>query len=1682
MPGNDELFEQKKNRQLDKQVRIASDHRAGTLKQRNRNLYDMSAIRNDMQEIDEVLKGNLTSEDRGNLEVIKGRNMSSLLVLEEKTSGDSKQMKKVKKSLVEIERVINEDKLGIAVTVQDVERIIGLYDSAILACKEYMLDKNPSYATGKARYALVRQNMIRLSKEEKAFLTAKELMKTGYLSGEVNQPRALMVQVKIYQLAGGGNLPEGQEQRREIPDKEALDAAGFEASMLYRVFSGKEMPSDLITRLSKSKVEKEKKFGHELIMFFANIRGALSDFREGKVAAKVFLIGDTLLSVQQNAFGQLTIRSGAMELPLDRHTGIIADMMSEDIVRNEKLYGKKEADTVIREVIRDIEDGQTGTEKRQILTDYLTKNTRYSVTDFTNFPTRDLAVMIRGLFAGKKLYVVDEAPGADWELTENDMVFAKDHGGLINAMEARELLRKTQDENNREQVKEKVTIKKKKAEKQAEKQAEEKADQKVEEGADRQLEKQEAPEWDEKEQKIVNLLGDVLFSYDSWTVDEKKQDPGKRMQLVLAKNAEALAYLISDMFSLGDMKLKRVSDMLDKMPLFMMKPEEEKKFRDTVMSAMTSAALKIKGIVDQKVIDVIGPKPDNVFASIKYNSMKLLMTTAATAHLMKADNLLKGVEIKGADGDVAVKLDGLSDIIMSMEGEDLSALADAENAVDQGVKAASTMIQESVSHYSGELFKQEQREEEPLPNPNAPGLSREEQKQKKRELYEAGNKRLTNMMKDSLTSGESGQGLFTKLVFEEYFQGVDTMDQRSMLASMIRNAKPVGKLKDVDEKNISEDEKKAREKYNNKVKTKSIGNYIGGLLKGAGPLFQKMMQGLPMEGLPEELRVAVKDMKSKLAPIPEEIVEAQLFNMVQRSHGQVKKIEVMKSLGAASVGQTFLCKLTRADGTEEEVAIKLLKPDVTNRMMREKQLMIQCARKTDIESRRKENEKRAAEGRKLLPEIKEKEKGGMQVTYEGQLERIQEELDLTIEARNVELGQIYDKEKKKGDQKVTAMKLNTLIAPTTNSMVLEKAPGETIDSLLERVKAETDRLKDLYRKKVLPGMPEETKERIEQEIKQGKEYYSSFIAIAEDQNISHDSAQYAGLMPEVIEEKLYTLLAELKKKKRYLDIYARKWTEEGMFEEGFYHGDPHDGNIMVSDEKLTVIDFGNCTKLTEEQQGHVTRMMAAASVGDMELFRSGLHALLRPEFEELYQQKRDALGKEIKAVFKLGDQRSAGARIMVALLKAQELGLEVPSAVYNFSQGQMRLQNALANVNHQIEETENTAKFFAGFSVESNPFDLAEDLRFRDYQAFQGHDNYAVYMDQVEGTYARETVTYTTDKDTLTGLLVDQYDGFKEGFVDTLRQQASRKENIVHDFEMLLEARTTLDGQEINIADAMKLGFNTAFGSVNKIIDPDLRERILGKVIPNTVDPAWKAAIIKEIRDKCDHMLGVADSFESVSQIRNTVTERNKGEWKPTEEEKTQFENACRHFIESYAPLHAQLAEGNENFMKRFNIWSEPENMDQMRPNMNRFFMNYPEGKDEFFAAYDAYLEAYRNAYGEIYRKPEKFYLFSEEEQAKLLEKKKQPSAEEQQALDQARNLLKQRYHDVVLSRIVKRQKTLMDAKNKKKVDFLDVMSDVLDDKLKTLVWRMGFFRSIGMNYKLKKQGRELKELGLAKE
>lgn len=1669
MPGNDELQNElqfKKQQQLNKEIRVGSEHNADRLKRKDRDLYNKRAVKQDIVDINAVLTKDqqLTEEEKANLQVLRGRNLSTLLILEEKTTGDSKLMKKVKKAVAGIEGRLNEEKQNWQFTEADVVEILRLYDTAILACKDYMFDKGPAYKTGRERYDMVKMNMLRLHEEADSFLVAKEMIRSGMLNGQAVNARMLLVQAKTYKLLKG-RRPEGEEPQREAPSEQALSDSGYEAKLLYEAFSGKETPSDMINRLSRSKKKKDKEFSEELIRIFANIRGALEDFQMGKIAAKVFMIGDTVISVHQNAFGQLSINAGGVSLPLERHTGIIKDMLTTDIIKNESLYGKAASDKAIRDVLDKLSPEKNGTQYRQILTDYLVKHTRYPVTDFSNFFTNDLAYMVRCVLAGRKFYIIESAKELDFDVIGKETIFSKENAELVTVMESRELLQGTQKEVNRKKVTDKVQVKQQQA--QAEPEAGEQQEKKKED------EKKEG-EWSEKEKKIIHLLGDVIFSYDTWTADEKLQDPGKRMQLMLAKNVDGMAYLISDMFGVGTLNMKLVNGILDQMPLFMMEKKEAEKLRKTVIDGLNAAAEAIKKEVDEKIKQSLGNRPAGFLDGLFYDTKKGLAVTGSRMHLASAESLLSGIEIKNQNGEAVLKIDSLKDIIMNIGKESLESLASAEGSIDQGVKKSSDMIQKTVSKYSGELFKPKAMENEaPLPNPYAPNLTEEEIKARKIARYNEGNRRLEQMVKDSMTSGSSGLGLFTKQVFDNYFKGVNTMDQRAMLASMIRNAKPVGKLLDEKAPNLSAEEKKAREEHNEKVMTDSMGNYLGGLLKGAGPLFQKMMQGLPLEGLPEELRSAVEDMKSRLAPIPDEIVEAQLYNMIQRSHKQIKNIKVVKPLGAASVGQTFLCEITKADGTVEEAAIKLLKPDVNNRMMREKDLMIKCARQTDILSRQKENEERQARGQKLLPEIKSTEKGGMQMTYEGQLERIQEELDLTIEARNVELGKIYDKAKTEAEEKVVSMKLSPLVAPTTNAMVLEKAPGETIDALLKRIREETNRLRDLYKRKVVPGMSKEKEDEIKARLEAGELYYKNAVELATDRNIPQDSDEYRDLQPRVVEQKLEALLGELKKKKTYLDAFAKKWTEEGLFKDGFYHGDPHDGNIMVSDEKLTVIDFGNCTKLTEEQQGHVTRMMCAASTGNMEMFRSGLHALLDPRFEELYQEKRTELGRQIKEVFGLGDQRSAGARIMVALLRAQSLGLEVPSAVYNFSQGQLRLQNAVNNMNAQIEDTQKAIYQMAKKSSEDAVVDMSEEFRSEESVMIpdllelpdenltedQAADQ---YVHRLANKYLSKSIKYTCDRDCLKEILSDYHDEFKETFVDPISELLQDKdcslEQIMTNFETLWTTRKGVP-PEYQAQKPWTLSVTTQFARGTRLIGGDLVKRITDGLNSDEPTEQWAGEIREELRNAAaasiDKYRQILDSYRRITEQRERVQRKNKGSWKPNEEEKAAYGEASEQFAELYLPEHIRAAEKSDAFEKMITKLTNPYFFQERRSAVKWYFERHPEGSEGFLAAYNEFGNAIDSK-------------LEERDPAAFREIKKKFSTE---------------YHKVMDLRLRSLVKTFSDAGQKgEKVDFLSIMADVLEDQIPKLLSRLGFFESWKTKKKFNAQKAEAVALGISKD
>ncbi len=467
------------------------------------------------------------------------------------------------------------------------------------------------------------------------------------------------------------------------------------------------------------------------------------------------------------------------------------------------------------------------------------------------------------------------------------------------------------------------------------------------------------------------------------------------------------------------------------------------------------------------------------------------------------------------------------------------------------------------------------------------------------------------------------------------------------------------------------------------------GEALGAIFKGAGPILQKALQGLDISGSSPELAQAVKDMKSSLAPIDPQYVKAQLLDLVERSRGNVTNITITKSLGAASVGQAFLCEVTKKDGTKQTCVLKLLRPDVRNKAMRERELFESIAEK--------------------IP--------GMKATFAGQLERILAELDLTTEASNAMMGQLYTND----EAGVQSMTILDTVPPSSGALLLECAPGKDLAKTMESSKA-----------------------------------------FLQKYDINSDEIKTLDEL-----KALDAHIQDLRNTHTKLTALSRKWVEEGIFgKNGFYHGDLHAGNIMIDAPdpnapgdprpqvgKMTVIDYGNATKLSSEQRKNVLVVMASATFQRADWFLDGYLKLLdqtgRDEFAKkdvvetdkegylmtaLGERALDKAGKPIrvsekgfvckvkengeivetstKAMGRLtamldrivtsGETKDVGKRIAVALTKFQEQGIDCPGAIFNFSACQIRLQNAVEGLAEQIKTAEAVLSNLADKHLEKN--------------------------------------------------------------------------------------------------------------------------------------------------------------------------------------------------------------------------------------------------------------------------------------------------------------------------------------------------------------------------------------------
>ena len=462
----------------------------------------------------------------------------------------------------------------------------------------------------------------------------------------------------------------------------------------------------------------------------------------------------------------------------------------------------------------------------------------------------------------------------------------------------------------------------------------------------------------------------------------------------------------------------------------------------------------------------------------------------------------------------------------------------------------------------------------------------------------------------ALTDASCGYGKFMNEVLSRYFVEASPQEGRQMLASIFRNTDA----------------------------NSTPGQVVGALFKGAGPLLQKMLQALPVDAFGEDMRDALKDMKSNLQPIPETIVKAHLLDIVNRSNGAIKSIEVTRSLGAASVGQAFLCKMiTDEHPNGEECVVKLLRPNV----------------KTIIESERQ----RFVDAAKATP--------GMEKTFEGQYARILEELDFTKEKTNINFARnvyeqpvmIYTDGVVRTTQRVVTMnKLHSMevhpsVPPTMDSLILKKAPGETYDRFMANTREKA--------REILGDLNEA------------------------GQACFKDPGSLRAAQTQLIH-----LYNDTKQRQDYLLLLTEKWVQEALYGNGFYHGDLHAGNIMTDGDGLTVIDFGNATHLSEAERTHVLKMMAAAMYGRENYFEDSFKALISEEGRAAYdrQNTQGELTRELHEILNKGTTTDAGRRIFAALMCLQRHGIEIPGPIYNFAQCQMRLGGAVEEMNALMNE------------------------------------------------------------------------------------------------------------------------------------------------------------------------------------------------------------------------------------------------------------------------------------------------------------------------------------------------------------------------------------------------------------
>ena len=532
-----------------------------------------------------------------------------------------------------------------------------------------------------------------------------------------------------------------------------------------------------------------------------------------------------------------------------------------------------------------------------------------------------------------------------------------------------------------------------------------------------------------------------------------------------------------------------------------------------------------------------------------------------------------------------------------------------------------------------------------------------------------------NQILDTASNADSpGQVGFFRQVISNYFTSLDKADKRSCFAAALKYAQTFDFAGLEGEARVS-------------AQKAAVNKFTGAILKGTSPLLQKMMQGLPKD-IMGEYAEALDDMKCALAPIPRKIVQAHFMQMINESKGkgdgkEIESIELKKSLGAASVGEAFLCAFKiKGEKVPKEFVVKIMRHDAERRVKKEAEIFTAAAEK-------------------IGP--------GMAKTWEGQLKQYMTEFDFQNEVDNAKEGvKLYDVCGTKGTKKhplsavaphLKSMHVSDIVAPKKDVMVAEVAGGDPVDKYFKGKIGEIRKAASVvFEQNPATGRVKWVDGPIDPKTNKPKP-----VPI-----LKNDVP--TGAITNVI-GSCFDACMDIKAAQEKLLQATKAWFHEALFGSGKFHGDTHAGNLMVNGSYVTFIDFGNLYQLKEsrdllDKDGNVVmdpktnqpvkinerhellRVIMGATFRDKSFVLRGLENLLSPAGKAALEANRDKVEAVLDSILAKGKfSYDVVYRLNAVVSELQKLGLELPPQINCFVQSMARLANTISEMNTIINQT-----------------------------------------------------------------------------------------------------------------------------------------------------------------------------------------------------------------------------------------------------------------------------------------------------------------------------------------------------------------------------------------------------------